>query len=946
LRANLTTFSERIQDKKILLDDLVSEDLMHELDPNKAPEVKLQKSSVVPLPEAENFEDITELADATSSEIVPQKRKIVAEALVEPLSMRSVNNTLASTATETADSPQFDTRQILKFTRLSAKPALLNATGRSYSRYASLRRLRFKKKHHHHGKLSLLSENQLDVFLTKTGPSLPTPSTAAARLRLSLINLNATTSASAASTLTSTMKMKQQQQQQPWLHSARFQQLQCELLKAKLNEEDSAISTTFNHTVKVPDISHFHPLALTAWEDSIIWDDAYQVIHSVNQSHGMFVNLATTSGHNTSASASTNSSSNNNKAASNSSPATSLSGASLSSILSSLSLSNGALGGGDSATATALLALIRNQQLRSASLSAGSINSSMSLSRPPSHPISRATSISSIPPASVKLKYPKSAAARIRNQFLDSGEWTDSIIWSIQTVNPAILNTHLYLPLDDPELIFTPQPIENLSKKLGRAEKLIAKRIKKLNTPSQHGNGTSANLLLTSFSRPIADKFNLSNDKYYESGGNTDSTSSRSGGASKMATNSSGASNPHSLDAGSASQKPSGVSMRSSVSPAFLGLRHSVPALQHSIPALKLSPPAFQTCRTKRELRLWHRARLAPPPQGFKIDSWLRVRIPTSGNSVNGKKSNTSAPSSHLKTIDTEGNNKTLKLTITCNPSGGIIRSSKKLTLKDSSRFAILEYSEEFPPLLMNPGMGAYIVLYYRKRSPQDTFVPRSTFALVQILDFTDSSPFWMFGDVPAGTCRYALCNGLFRAPLFLHRSAPSDFIICRHQQQQPQQSTNPTPPSPPEFYLRPLETAPVFLVGQEFPLVEVPGPHSRRHNLFCRQRLQVAAYRLFNKDITALPETSARKRLKIGRLLTAFPQFSEGSIRKWLKDYSESTRTGKDSGKINCTLMSFFNFLVFSLQVFGCKNWMPRSWKKTNSESWFRQKQFASMNQ
>lgn len=74
----------------------------------------------------------------------------------------------------------------------------------------------------------------------------------------------------------------------------------------------------------------------------------------------------------------------------------------------------------------------------------------------------------------------------------------------------------------------------------------------------------------------------------------------------------------------------------------------------------------------------------------------------------------------------------------------------------------------------MNPGMGAYIVLYYRKKSPQDTFVPRSTFALVQVLDFTDPSPFMMFGDVLAGCSRYALCNGLFRAPLFPHKPANS----------------------------------------------------------------------------------------------------------------------------------------------------------------------------
>ena len=163
-----------------------------------------------------------------------------------------------------------------------------------------------------------------------------------------------------------------------------------------------------------------------------------------------------------------------------------------------------------------------------------------------------------------------------------------------------------------------------------------------------------------------------------------------------------------------------------------------------------------------------------------------------------------------------------------------------------------------------------------------------------------------MFGDVPAGCSRYALCNGLFRAPLFPQKAASSDFIVSRHCHQLPQDSSfNASPEA--EFYLRPVEGAPVMLVGQEFPLVEVPGPHSRRHNMFCRQRLQVAAYRLFKKD-QIIPENGhSRRRLKIGRLLTAFPQFSEGSIRKWLKEYAESTRAGKDSGKKSLSVMAPF---------------------------------------
>lgn len=213
--------------------------------------------------------------------------------------------------------------------------------------------------------------------------------------------------------------------------------------------------------------------------------------------------------------------------------------------------------------------------------------------------------------------------------------------------------------------------------------------------------------------------------------------------------------------------------------------------------------------------------------------------------------------------------------------------------------------------------MGTYVVLFYRKKSPQDSLVPSSTFATVQVLDFTDPSPFWMFGDVPAGSSRYALCNGLFRAPLFPHPASRSDFL-CGRRASGSGGADDDSSAAGPEFFLRPLDVGQVFCVGQVFPVAEVPGPHSRRHNLLCRNRLQVAAYRLFQKDLAGLPNDPSRRRLKISRLLTAFPQFSEGSIRKWLKEYAESTRAAKDSGKQASQRQNLFifYFCVRSLAV------------------------------
>lgn len=35
-----------------------------------------------------------------------------------------------------------------------------------------------------------------------------------------------------------------------------------------------------------------------------------------------------------------------------------------------------------------------------------------------------------------------------------------------------------------------------------------------------------------------------------------------------------------------------------------------------------------------------------------------------------------------------------------------------------------MEYSEEHPPIISNPGMGALVINYYRKTEPKDEFVP------------------------------------------------------------------------------------------------------------------------------------------------------------------------------------------------------------------------------
>jgi transcription initiation factor TFIID subunit 1 len=54
-----------------------------------------------------------------------------------------------------------------------------------------------------------------------------------------------------------------------------------------------------------------------------------------------------------------------------------------------------------------------------------------------------------------------------------------------------------------------------------------------------------------------------------------------------------------------------------------------------------------------------------------------------------------------------------------------MMRTPKDITLKDKSKFVLVEYSEEYPPAIQNVGMASLIYNYYRKKDEKDNFVPK-----------------------------------------------------------------------------------------------------------------------------------------------------------------------------------------------------------------------------
>ena len=215
-----------------------------------------------------------------------------------------------------------------------------------------------------------------------------------------------------------------------------------------------------------------------------------------------------------------------------------------------------------------------------------------------------------------------------------------------------------------------------------------------------------------------------------------------------------------------------------------------------------------------------------------------------------------------------------------------LMREAKDLSGKDGD-LILLEYIEEYPPLISFVGMCSKIKNYYKRKPDRvDDKGPKEL--KYGELTYAHTSPF--LGTMIPGQTIQALENNMYRSPIYEHKFPNTDFLVIRTRT---------------EFSIR--EVSSYFVSGQECPLYEVPGPNSKRANNFTRDFLQVSTtgyfstqqqhiyskvfiYRLFQKS------RDCPKRIKMDDIKKAFPAHSESSIRKRLKPCAEFHRTGPDS--------------------------------------------------
>jgi hypothetical protein len=223
--------------------------------------------------------------------------------------------------------------------------------------------------------------------------------------------------------------------------------------------------------------------------------------------------------------------------------------------------------------------------------------------------------------------------------------------------------------------------------------------------------------------------------------------------------------------------------------------------IDHALPAIKLQYPFYKVQLSAKDARSFHRPTFSFPGV-VKFEQLARVKAKT------------------LKGLDART----------------MFQQSKDLSMADNSNMILVEYSEECPVMLSNFGMGSKLINYYRRKDETDHNRPKRDLGETQVLLPQDKSPFSIFGNVEPGTTIPTFHNAMYRAPVFSHQPKPSDFLCIRS-------SNN----SGSKWYLRNLDN--LFLCGQQFPSMEVPGPHARKVTEAAKRRLRMISFRIYRKN-------------------------------------------------------------------------------------------------
>jgi transcription initiation factor TFIID subunit 1, fungi type len=256
-------------------------------------------------------------------------------------------------------------------------------------------------------------------------------------------------------------------------------------------------------------------------------------------------------------------------------------------------------------------------------------------------------------------------------------------------------------------------------------------------------------------------------------------------------------------------------------------------ALEHSMPALRLQWPYYKTELSTAEARSFHRPALSFRPM---VSSWFKNSPVVKRKHQKGKDAKT------------------------------LYNSTKSLSMGDNSTMLLLEYSEEVPMAMSNFGMANRLVNYYRRKNADDATRPKAEIGETNVLLPQDKSPFSIFGHIDPGETVPAITNTMYRAPVFNHQPKSTDFLVVRGTTQS----------NGSDYFIKNLEN--VYVVGQQLPSTDIPGPHSRKVTTVAKNRLKMLTFRLMKKE--------GNMQVSINQVTAHLPGSSDMQNRQKMKDF------------------------------------------------------------
>ena len=204
-----------------------------------------------------------------------------------------------------------------------------------------------------------------------------------------------------------------------------------------------------------------------------------------------------------------------------------------------------------------------------------------------------------------------------------------------------------------------------------------------------------------------------------------------------------------------------------------------------------------------------------------------------------------------------------------------IFKTTENLSLNDNSNVLLLEYSEEYPGMLSNFGMGSRLINYYRKRHQDDTERPKLDIGELTILLPNDTSPLTQFGEIKPGSTTPAIYNGMYKAPVYQQAPKSTDFLMIR----------NGTGVHGSSWYVRNIDH--LRVVGQQFPSIEVPPPGGRRVTTASKNRLKMVSYRLIRQKKPS--------RISVGEVTQHVAESNDMQNRQKMKDFMVFSKEHKE---------------------------------------------------